>query len=217
MRRVGSSGPRRRDQLVINDVRRHSPPGRLDTLPMFCWLSRPPRRAAARASTTNRAPWSGLSFSGILVVFVTVNVFPQISEWRYEGIVLLFCLDVERLRREQFWPGLTGVANDEPSSESVEFARPTPTVWTLFLQEFGATNGRIHNSNSLIQLLKMMMLSAFLVLALLGGVNGQPTASYVNDPEAILATRSTHARTHASAPRSLQRRPYLQRRGGQRC
>ena len=181
---------------------------------MFCWLSRPPRRAAARASTTNRAPWSGLSFSGILVVFVTVNVFPQISEWRYEGIVLLFCLDVERLRREQFWPGLTGVANDEPSSESVEFARPTPTVWTLFLQEFGATNGRIHNSNSLIKSLKIMILSASLVLALLGGVNGQPTASYVNDPEAILATRSSYSRTHARTPitaattvSSTERRP----------
>jgi len=144
----------------------------------------------------------------------TVNVFPQISEWRYEGIVLLFCLDVERLRREQFWPGLPGVANDEPSSESVEFARPTDG---LDVVSPGVPDEFIIFIITAIQSLKMMLLSAFLVLALLGGVNGQPTATYVNEPEATLATRSNHARTHARAPRSLQRRPYLQRRGGQRC
>ena len=118
------------------------------------------------------------------------------------------------VRREQFWQGLPGVANDEPSSESVEFARPTDG---LDVVSPGVPDEFIIFIITAIQSLKMMLLSAFLVLALLGGVNGQPTATYVNEPEATLATRSNHARTHARAPRSLQRRPYLQRRGGQRC
>ena len=119
------------------------------------------------------------------------------------------------VRREQFWPGLPGVANDEPSSESVEFARPTDG---LDVVSPGVPDEFIIFIITAIQSLKMMLLSAFLVLALLGGVNGQPTATYVNEPEATLATRSTHARTHArtrtpitaaTTVSSTERRPTL--------